>query len=315
LYTNWPARIVSAKEVEFQLLKIRESGCVGGGVNVVPQGKVCVYYYFPCWKDYSIGDVFCDLTWVDESSLLPFVEENVDLEGIPQNAKKQFKRGWTVAAGLKYWALGADFRSPKTQSKFAKGTNEIHHSVGDYGPILNIATEKWLETSKLYDPVKIVEMILDSTQNSNKLPKYDRVRSRALRANIGGSFLKPPERADNDASPDDGTPVKQEDDDDAIVTANSSKTNQKGGGAETIIMVLNAIGQTFSASCHSSASKEIFNDIRTLSTSTPIEDVPFHLIITKLSTRIVELEEEKIKLARSLADKKKRRQAEVIELD
>eukprot|EP00978_Attheya_sp_CCMP212_P048551 scaffold540891_cov55-Attheya_sp.AAC.1 len=178
IHHPWPARILSEQENKNQRRLFRKQG------QVIPKGFVGVYYFFPCWGDHSTAllrpvaiDNWFYFDFVNPSNLVRFSDEELDLDYFSSDIVDRFLKGWTIAAGLKFWALGAGLTSPNSQPK------KFNQFVADYGSVVDIEWNAWIEVSQTYDPENIVKMLSDRDSSV-----YDETKSKALRKKLGMSF-------------------------------------------------------------------------------------------------------------------------------
>uniref|UniRef100_A0A7S4K3A4 PWWP domain-containing protein n=1 Tax=Odontella aurita TaxID=265563 RepID=A0A7S4K3A4_9STRA len=155
----WPARIVSAYESDGHRTIAKTNS------SPIPPNHVCIVYYYPCWESPSpcsdaIEDNWYQLDSVEPARIYDFDPKYFSVQDIPIGIVDRYRKGLTIAAGLKLWALGVNMRKPKKRQRCkAAGMNKIHHKVGEYGNVLLIPQHLWIQGSASFDPDRVVAMI------------------------------------------------------------------------------------------------------------------------------------------------------------
>eukprot|EP00559_Dactyliosolen_fragilissimus_P000042 CAMPEP_0184873510 /NCGR_PEP_ID=MMETSP0580-20130426/41882_1 /TAXON_ID=1118495 /ORGANISM="Dactyliosolen fragilissimus" /LENGTH=1107 /DNA_ID=CAMNT_0027376425 /DNA_START=146 /DNA_END=3469 /DNA_ORIENTATION=+ len=162
VHIPWPARITSLDECEYYIQGERKIG------RKIMTNQVCILYYYPCWEKISdmSGNRFFDVDFVNESQIYQFSTNEVNVNKYSQEIQQRFKEALTVGKGLQKWAKQNNFVAPCKRKKHRFIVNPIHQIVGDYGLILTIPSDQWINSAQNLDCNEVVDLINSKTEQS-----------------------------------------------------------------------------------------------------------------------------------------------------
>ena len=102
----------------------------------------------------------------------------------------RYKRAWTIAAGLRYWSSGLDAETPRKPHKCkVNGCPRIHEKIRDYGPVLKIKDNEWVDGSNTLNPDSIVKVINKFLVSKGICRfSYSDEKSKAARGDLGANY-------------------------------------------------------------------------------------------------------------------------------
>ena len=102
----------------------------------------------------------------------------------------RYKRAWTIAAGLRYWSSGLDAETPRKPHKCkVNGCPRIHEKIRDYGPVLKVKDNEWVDGSNTLNPDSIVKVINKFLVSKGICRfSYSDEKSRAARGDLGANY-------------------------------------------------------------------------------------------------------------------------------
>lgn len=112
------------------------------------------------------------------------------MQGLPEDVINRFKRAWTIAAGLQFWSFGIEGNVHRMPHKCkVGGCPDIHEKIRDYGPVLKIDDEKWIEGSNTLNPDAVVRIII-KTLDSKGISRYNYSLRKSLlsRGSLGANY-------------------------------------------------------------------------------------------------------------------------------